>query len=432
MSSTVRDRLERILANIEGGGARHPAFVALDAAAARISADAADRRRTEGRLRGALDGLLIPVKDLFDVAGEVTQAGAAMRASAAPATADAAIVARLREAGAVILGRTHMSEFAFSGLGLNAGFPLLRNHLDPSRIPGGSSSGAAVAVAAGLADIAIGTDTGGSCRIPAALNGIVGMKTSHGRVPAAGCFPLAPSLDSIGPLGPSVAACADAFSVLAGAREWAGMAAAPHGLRLAILRGKFLDAAPEAVVTAYEAALARLAAAGVALQDLSLDAEWDAMLSAFPAPMVTIEAAAVHWDTMRNHPEQLDPRIAARIQLGMDASAVDYIRGGATRAQLIAKVNAKIARFDAVLSPTVAIAAPSIASLQQSDDAYFAANGLLLRNPTFGNLFDLCAISLPLPLNDQESVGLQIAQKNGDDERILAVAAGLEQLLRSS
>lgn len=416
-----RARVEEILTRIEQE--THPAFLAVDAARARADADAADARRRDGTQIGPLDGMITPVKDLFDVAGERTGAGAALRADAPLARADAAVVARLRAAGAILLGRTHMNEFAFSGLGLNPHYPTLSNALDPSRIPGGSSSGAAVAVADGLADIAIGTDTGGSCRIPAALNGIVGMKPSWGLISTEGCFPLAPSLDTVGPLGPDVAACASAFHVLSGVEP----ATEPSGaLRLAVMGGRFRADLDPDVATAYEAALRRIEAAGAEFVELDADAEWDAMLGAFPAPLVCIEAAAAHLDEMTSRRAAFDPRVASRIALGLDAPATGYLRGIWTRRSLVAAFAERIATVDAILYPTVPIQAPQIAPLATDDDAFFRANGLMLRNPSFANLFDLCALSLPLRLSDAASAGLTIACPHGSDARLLAIAAALE------
>src|SRR5580704_2785642 len=214
---SVRDRLEQALARIAdpaGEGAR--ACLTVYAATARVEADAADARARAGMTLGALDGAIVSIKDLFDVAGEPTRAGSKILASAPPASADAPVVRRLRAAGGVIVAKTNMSEFAFSGVGLNPHFGTPGNPADRARVPGGSSSGAAVAAADGLCDIAIGTDTGGSTRIPAALCGVVGYKPSRQRIPTDGAFPLSYTLDSIGPLAPSVAACARADAVMAG------------------------------------------------------------------------------------------------------------------------------------------------------------------------------------------------------------------------
>ncbi len=424
MPTTNRERLDLVLDRIVAEA--HPAFVAVDAARARAEADAADARRREGRALGPVDGWIVPVKDLLDVAGEVTRAGAALRRDAPPATEDAVVVRRLRAAGAILLGRTHMSEFAFSGLGLNPWDPPLGNALDKRRVPGGSSSGAAVAVAEGLADAAIGTDTGGSCRIPAALNGVVGMKPSHGLVPTEGCFPLSASLDTIGPLAPNVAACAASFEAMSGVAAPLGAPPAPSELRLGALHGAFLKDAEAAVAASYEAALGRISAAGASVTPLSLDDAWDAMLGAFPAPLVAIEAAAVHQEALRARRDAFDPRVAARIALGMDARAADYVNGLAERRRLVGEVAATLGAFDAVLSPTVPITAPEIAPLAADDALFLRANLLMLRNPSFANLFDLCALNLPLRLSETASVGITLAAAKGADARLLAVAAALE------
>src|SRR3954471_23683870 len=214
--TATRDRLEAILDRIARGQSGEHVFLKLYPEAARAAADAADARRQAGLSLGPLDGAIISIKDLFDVAGEVTTAGSKLRRDAAPASADAPVVTRLRRAGAVVIGKTNMVEFAFAGIGLNPHFGTPGNAADRSRIPGGSSSGAGVSVAEGTSDISIGSDTGGSVRIPAAFNGIVGFKPTAKRVPLEGAFPLSYSLDSIGPLARTVRDCAHADAVMAG------------------------------------------------------------------------------------------------------------------------------------------------------------------------------------------------------------------------
>ena len=237
-------------------------FTQLYPQAARQAADAADARAAAGQSLGPLDGRIVTIKDFFDVAGEATTAGSSMLRGAPPAEADAPVVGRLRAAGAVILGKTNMTEFAFSGLGLNPHWGTPGNARDRARLPGGSSSGAGVAAALGIGEIAIGTDTGGSVRIPAALNGVAGFKPSARRVPREGAFPLSYTLDSIGPLAPSVTLCALADSVMAGEPPAELEPASLAGRTVAVVED-FLDGTEPEVAAAFEASLGRLQAAGV-------------------------------------------------------------------------------------------------------------------------------------------------------------------------
>src|SRR5438067_6741130 len=268
---SVRDRLEQALARIadpKGEGAR--ACLTVYAEAARAAAEAADARAKSGISLGALDGAIVTIKDLFDVAGEPTRAGSRILADAPSAEADAPIVRRLRAAGAVIVAKTNMTEFAFSGVGMNPHYGTPGNPADRARVPGGSSSGAAVAAADHMCDIAIGTDTGGSTRIPAALCGIVGFKPSQWRVPTEGAFPLSYTLDSIGPLARSVADCARADAVMAGEEPRPLEPAKLAGLRLGIAQGLALEDLDGDVTREFAGAIARLDSAGVRFTDESL------------------------------------------------------------------------------------------------------------------------------------------------------------------
>src|SRR5580693_8350107 len=256
---SVRDRLEQALARIAdpaGEGAR--ACLTVYAATAKVEADAADARARAGMTLGALDGAIVSIKDLFDVAGEPTRAGSKILANAPPATADAPVVRRLRAAGGVIVAKTNMSEFAFSGIGANPHYGTPGNPADRARVPGGSSSGAAVAAGDGLCDIAIGTDTGGSVRVPASLCGLVGFKPSRQRVPTAGAFPLSTTLDSVGPIANSVEDCAKADAVMAGETFRPIEPIALHGLSFGVAEGMPLDRLDHTVAAAFVSAVARL------------------------------------------------------------------------------------------------------------------------------------------------------------------------------
>ncbi|MCB8873548.1 amidase [Acidisoma silvae] len=418
----ARDRLEAVFARMAEPGADQAIFTKLYPETARAAADAADQRAAAGQSLGPLDGLLISIKDLFDVAGEATTAGSAMLRDAPPAKQDAVIVQRLRDAGAVIFGKTNMTEFAYSGLGLNPHWGTPGNARDSSRVPGGSSSGAGVAAALGLGDIAIGTDTGGSVRIPAALNGVVGFKPTAARVPRGGAFPLSYTLDSIGPLAHSVGLCAAADAVMAGQ---ASHALAPlETLTIAVVE-EFLEGIEPAVFSAFEATLRQLEKAGAQIvwaEIGSLIAEMRTALA--EAPIVPAEAAAIHALHLDNNRADFDPQVLARILGGLPVTAPRYVATLQHRLRLIAQLDAQLADGRLLAMPTTPVVAPTIASLAETA-AFQAANMLVLRNPSFGNFFDLCSISLPLP-TDGMPVGLMLMAQTGSDTRLLSAAFAIE------
>lgn len=406
-------------------------FTRLYGEGAALAAAAADTLAKAGGTPGPLAGIPISIKDLFDVAGETTLAGSVALEAAPPAAADAVIVRRLRAAGAVIVGKTNMTEFAFSGLGLNPhhGTPASPWDRRTRRIPGGSSSGAGVSVADGMALAAIGTDTGGSVRIPAAFNGVVGFKPTARRVPTAGCFPLSSTLDSIGPLAPSVACCALVDAVMAG-EEPAPPAARPlAGLRFALPQRYVVDGLDAAVASAYSAALARLSAAGARLDEVPLAELEDIPRIMQKGALVTVEAFAVHRHLLATEGDKYDPRVASRIRLGANAAAADYYDMLRQRADLIARVSRVTANFDAVLCPTVAIAAPAIAPLERDDDLYVKTNLAVLRNTTAFNFLDRCAVSLPIHRQGEAPVGLMVVGEPMADRALLGVAAAVEAAL---
>lgn len=424
-----RDRLETCLARIgdpAGEGTR--AFTKLYADQARAAADAADRRVQFGLTLGPLDGRIISIKDLFDVPGETTTAGSKLRRDAAPATVEAPAIARLRAAGAVIIGKTNMTEFAFSGVGINPHYGTPGNPADRSRIPGGSSSGGAVSVADGMAEITIGSDTGGSTRIPAAMCGIVGLKPSQYRIPTAGAFPLSYALDSIGPMAGSVSDCALADAVMAGDEMTPLMPAPLAGLRLGIPQGLLLEGMDTAVGTAFDAATKALGAAGAVLSDHPLPLLQDMMAVNAKGGFAATEAFFIHREAMEQRPGDFDPVVRGRIERGRAVTASDYIFMQRRRAELIAAMDQDLADLDALILPTAPIVAPRIADLASDEAAFTAANGLLLRNTSVGNFFDLCAISLPLPVSGLP-VGLMLAARNGQDRRLLRLALAVESAL---
>lgn len=424
-----RDRLEAAFARIaapQGEGKR--TFLTLYADTARAAADAADARQRNSTVLSPLDGTIVSIKDLFDVAGEPTRAGSTILADAPPAAADAPIVQRLRAAGAVILGKTNMVEFAFSGVGLNPHYGTPGNPADRARVPGGSSSGAAVAVADGMCEIGIGTDTGGSCRIPAALCGVVGYKPSQRRVPTTGAFPLSPALDSVGPIARSVAACAQADAVLAGEAAWTLQPAPLKGLRFGIPQGLPLADLDAAVAARFADAIALLRKAGATLSDATLT-PLDAMVRVnTPVPLVAVEAYATHRARIVTRARDFDQIVLSRIETAKDVSDAQHQAMLQQRAALIRTMDAALAGYDVLILPTTPIVAPTQAEVA-TPDGFVARNRLLLRNTAIGNFFDLCAMSLPLPRAGGLPVGLMLMARNGQDRRLFAIAAAVERLL---
>jgi aspartyl-tRNA(Asn)/glutamyl-tRNA(Gln) amidotransferase subunit A len=431
-ASSSRDRLEQALARIDdpkGEGAK--ACLTVYPEAARAAADAADARAKAGISLGPLDGSIVSIKDLFDVAGEPTRAGSKILADeAVPAAADAPVVRRLRAAGAVIVGKTNMTEFALGAIGANPHFGTPANPADRARVPGGSSSGAAVTVGDGMAEIAIGSDTGGSVRIPAALCGIVGFKPSRQRLPTAGAFPLSTTLDSIGPLAKTVADCAKAFAVMADAVP-AGedsSALAPlgvAGLRLGVAQGFPLEGLDETVGPAFAAAIEWLAKAGARLTDEPMPL-FDEMrqVNAYGG-IVQPEAYAIHVERIKRRAADIDPNIRVRLERGGAVSAADYINMLYARERLVRAMDQELSGLDALIMPTAGIVAPKIADV--ADPGTFAkSNTMLLRNTSVGNFFDLCGVSLPLPA--KLPVGLMLLARNGADHALLRIAAGIEKL----
>jgi aspartyl-tRNA(Asn)/glutamyl-tRNA(Gln) amidotransferase subunit A len=389
--------------------------------------DAADARARSGMSLGPLDGAIVSIKDLFDVAGEPTRAGSKVLANAAPAAADAVVVRRLRAAGAVIVAKTNMHEFAASGLGLNPHYGTPGNPADRRRIPGGSSSGAAVAIADGMCEIAIGSDTGGSVRIPAAMCGIVGFKPSKQRVPTEGVFPLSYTFDSVGPLARSVASCADADAVMA-AEEAESLAPAPlDGLRFAIAQGLPLRDLDATVTAKLSDAMNELSRASVHLTQEVFPLFGDMAYFNAQGTIVWTEAYSVHRQLLALHGAEIDPYVRRLVEGGRDVSGADYVVATRERAAMVRAMDARLADLDALVIPTVAIVAPTIAECQDPDSA-LARDLLVLRNTVIANYFDLCAISLPLPRRGSLPVGLMLLARNGRDRKLLRIAAAVERL----
>jgi aspartyl-tRNA(Asn)/glutamyl-tRNA(Gln) amidotransferase subunit A len=430
-AGSARDRLEEILARLAEREAEERVFLKLYSDAARVSADAADARHRAGISLGPLDGRITSIKDLFDVAGEMTTAGSAALADAPPATRDAAVVARLRQAGAVIVGKTNMTEFAFSGIGLNRHFGTPGNAADATRVPGGSSSGAGVSVAEGTCEIAIGSDTGGSVRIPAALNGVVGFKPTAGRVPLDGVFPLSSTLDSVGPLARTVADCAIADAIMAGKEPGALESFPLSGLRIGIPQGRLFGDIDAAVAAGFARGLKALEAAGAKIADHSIDDLLNGMAEATKgASIASVEAAEIHADLAETQAWSLvDPRIGGPIKRRAAVPAYAYIRVLRKRAALAAAMDRRLRPIDVLVLPTTPLIAPAIQPLLEDDDLYDRTDGLLLRNPQVANQFDLTAISLSMPEMSLPA-GLMLFARRGHDRRLLSIAAAVEELFR--
>jgi aspartyl-tRNA(Asn)/glutamyl-tRNA(Gln) amidotransferase subunit A len=424
----VEDALARI-ADPAGEGKR--AFVTVYADAARAAAEAQDRLRAVGYVASPLAGIPVSIKDLFDVAGERTLAGSKALDDAPPAKADAPVVARLKAAGAVIVGRTNMTEFAFSGVGINPHYGTPGNPHDRSLIPGGSSAGAPISVADGMAAVAIGTDTGGSVRIPAALCGLIGFKPTQYRLPRDGAVPLSTTLDSIGPIGVSVACCALTDAVMAGEPAEVPAAIAPDGLRLGIPQTVMLDDLETPVAAAFERALAALTRAGARIVELPLEMLGDNARINIKGGLPVAEAFAWHEKLIERRGQDYDPRIRTRIARGREMTAAEYIRLVNERADFIRRFDAETQAFDALIMPTVPLTAPPMAAFARDED-YFRLNTRLLRNTAIINFLDRCALTVPIETPGTAPVGLMVVGRHGEDRRLLAIGGGIETLLEGA
>jgi aspartyl-tRNA(Asn)/glutamyl-tRNA(Gln) amidotransferase subunit A len=430
--TTSRKLVEEALARIAdpaGEGAR--AFLKVYAEEARAEAAHADRLRRQGVVRSPVEGLPISLKDLFDVAGDVTRAGSKVLAGAPPAKQDAPAVARLRAAGAVIVGRTNMVEFAFGTTGLNPHYGTPRNPWDrkTGRVPGGSSSGAAVAQADGMCVMALGSDTRGSIRQPAALCGVVGWKPTQRRVPLEGAFALSSTLDTVGPLANSVGCCAAYDSVLSG-ETGAPPALPAKGLRLLLPRSSLLDDLDAEVGRAFNAALGKLSAAGAVITEERVPS-FDRQAEYFKnGGFAGAEAYALHrrWQDRLG---EYDPRIAKRVLLGKEIAVADYIDLGRQRAEYMRTVEALAAPYDAMLMPTTPTIAPPIAEVDRSDEDYFRWNFRILRNVGVVNFLDGCAVSLPCHAPGSAPVGLSVFGVAMSDRHVLGAAAAIEGVLQA-
>jgi aspartyl-tRNA(Asn)/glutamyl-tRNA(Gln) amidotransferase subunit A len=423
----VEDCLARI-ADPRGEGPR--TFLKVHAETARAAADYYDALRAHRMTLSPWAGIPVSIKDLFDMAGDVTTAGSTLLRGQPPAGEDCPAVARMRAAGFIPIGRTNMTEFAYSGLGLNPhyGTPLSPFERQRGRAPGGSSSGAAVSITEEMAYGALGTDTGGSCRIPAAFCGTVGFKPTAHRVPIRGVFPLSQTLDSVGPLAASVGCCAVLDAVLAGESTATLPPVGLRGRRFAVPTHYVLNSLDPHVARCFERAVRALRGAGAQIDQLPL-----AELDEFPGlnhegGFAGAEAYALHRERLASRKALFDRRVAMRILIGREQSAADYLDLIRARADMQRRVDSQLMEIEAVLLPTTPIFAPLIQDLE-TDEAYVRINGQSLRNTAITNFLDRCAISLPCQEPGTAPVGLMLMGPRDGDRRLFALAAAVEALV---
>ncbi len=432
MKQTCTDRTSDALQTIaKAGDEGKRIFTKVYKAQAIAEATAADFRAEAGISLSPIDGLIVSIKDLFDVAGEPTTAGSKVLANVEPAKQDAEIVRRLRAAGAIIIGKTNMTEFAFSGIGINPHYGTPGNAKDVTRIPGGSSSGAGVAVARGMCDIAIGSDTGGSIRIPSALNGVTGFKPSQSRVSRKGAFPLSFTLDTVGPLARSVVDCAKADAVLSGEKLKPLAKRSVDGLRIGIPRGLLFTQVDDAVNQAFTTAVEKLESLGAKVKVIDIEHLINAPFKLQEnGTMIASEAAAIHAEIFaQGKDDQLDSLVKSRITRGQTITASHYVSVKQAREKLIPEFDAATADFDALILPTVAIVAPTIVSLDDADE-FHRVNGLVLRNTSVFNFYDLPACSLPISVAEgQLPVGMMLVGQRQRDHDLLAVAKAISDVI---
>ena len=431
-ATSGRKLVEQCIARIaDPAGEGQRVFIHVDRDAALDAAEAMDRLRKAKAAPSPFAGIPVSIKDLFDIKGQVPRAGSRALEESAPAEADATVVARLRRAGFIVIGRTNMTEFAYSGIGINPHYGTPKSNWNRSvgHVPGGSSAGAAVSVADGMAFGALGTDTGGSCRIPAAFNGIVGFKPTQRRVPLDGGVPLSFSLDSFGPLARSVACCAVLDAVLADEPVQPLQPRAVKGMRLAVPTTIALDDLDAEVAKVFERALEALSRAGALIDRIEVPELHDVGVMNSKGGFAAAESYAWHRYLLASKGSVYDPRVSVRILRGEGISAADYIDILNARRSFIARTEARIAPYDALVMPTTANTPPVIADL--ADDKAFATQNLrALRNCTLINVLDGCAISLPAHRNGEVPVGLMLAAAGGSDRRIFELAAGMENIIR--
>src|SRR5215471_14534886 len=430
--TTSRKLVEECIARIaDPNGEGQRAFIHVDKDASLAAADAMDGLRKAHAASSRFAGIPVSIKDLFDIKGQVTRAGSRALEDSAPAERDAPVVARLRRAGFIVIGRTNMTEFAYSGIGINPhyGTPKSAWQRSAGHVPGGSSSGAAVSIADRMAYGALGTDTGGSCRIPAAYNGIVGYKPTQRRVPLDGGVPLSFSLDSFGPLANSVQCCTTLDAVLADEPLPAIQRRPIKGMRLAVPTTVALDDLDDAVAKTFERSLATLSRAGALIEHIDVPEFLDVGVINAKGGFAAAESYAWHRYLLTSKGDEYDPRVSLRILRGEGISAADYIDLLNARRSLITRAAARVAPYDALVMPTTSNTPPRIADLAD-DKAFTVQNLRSLRNCSLINMIDGCAISIPAHRESEVPVGLMLASSAGADSRIFELAVGMEGAIR--
>lgn len=430
--TTSRDLVEACMARIEDeAGEGERVFLATDLEGALATADFMDAKRRAGRAPSRYAGIPVSIKDLFDVAGEITAAGSTILRSSEPARADAECVARLRAAGFVFMGRTNMTEFAYSGVGLNPHYGTPRSIWDrkAGHIPGGSSSGAAVSVADGMAFMGLGTDTGGSCRVPAAFNNITGYKSSTGRVSKAGVFPLSVTLDTVGPLANSVQCCSTIDALMAGDRDADLVARDPGTLRFGILQHVAMDAMAPEVATAFNATIKTLGKAGMVFSEVGFPDLAELPSLNTKGGISSCEAMDVHAAMLERHGDEYDKRVRTRIMSGLNVTGPELVSIYRRRDEMIEKFSSLCSGLDGLILPTVAILPPLISEVD-NDERYGPLNFLCLRNTFLGNFLDSCAISIPMTARGQAPAGVMIMRPWGQDDELFNAAAAVEATLQ--
>ncbi|WP_284335278.1 amidase [Comamonas sp. NoAH] len=432
MTSTCVQRTQQALQAIAAAGDEGTRiFTKVYNTSALTEAAAADARAATGICLGPLDGRIVSIKDLFDVAGEPTTAGSKVLRNAPAAKQDATVVQRLRAAGAVIIGKTNMTEFAFSGIGINPHYGTPGNAKDIHRIPGGSSSGAGVAVARGMCEIAIGSDTGGSIRIPSALNGVTGFKPSQSRTAREGAFPLSFTLDTVGPLALNIQDCAIADAVLSGETVAPLAQRSIDGLRIGVPHGLLLSNADPEVLQAFQQTINRLESLGARIRPLQAESLIEAPFKLQEnGTLIACEAACIHATLFKDgKDDQLDALVKSRITRGQTIPAAHYVAVQQARARLLPELDAAMADFDVLMLPTVPVVAPTIASLNEADE-FHRMNMLVLRNTSVFNFYDLPACSIPITRQEHDlPVGLMLVGPRLKDRDLLSVAQAIEAVI---
>lgn len=399
-------------------------YARVTAERAQAEATAAANRAASGNRLSPLDGVPISWKDLFDTAGTGTEAGSKLLEGRVP-DRDAVVLANATAAGLVCLGKTHMSELAFSGLGHNPSTATPPCVNDADAVSGGSSSGAAASVAFNLAAAAIGSDTGGSVRIPAAWNDLVGLKTTSGRLALEGVVPLAMKFDTIGPLCRSVEDAGLLLAALEGGAAPDLRQAGLEGRRFAILNNVAMEDLRDAPRAAFETAIGKLREAGAIIEEIEVPEVGEAMDLA--GCLFTTEAYGLWREVIEANPDAMYHEILARFRLGMGHSGADYVAACAKLDALRAGYDAAVAGYDAVLMPTAPILPPNLTRLEEDHAYYLAENLLALRNTRIGNLLGLSALTLP---TDTPSCGLMLCCPPDMEELLLRLGAAAEEALR--